>query len=136
MSLKNSSYYVYNTIVLIILIKRSVNENRKTKIFSNTLRTLRKACVGQWWAYVCPWYIYIPCEKHRQAVAWIQTCSLSSLSGLRCWLNWLDSIWKEGPDTQWSTQECFSDHLNWFLQAIISGKLLLQEYGEMVCKKA
>lgn len=57
--LKKNSHFiyniVYNTVRLTILVKVSVNKDRKTKFFRNILRTLRKAYVGWWWAWVCFW---------------------------------------------------------------------------------
>lgn len=48
--LKKNSHFiyniVYNTVRLTILVKVSVNKDRKTKFFRNILRTLRKAYVG------------------------------------------------------------------------------------------
>ena len=115
-------YLVYNTVVLIILIKLSVNEDRKTKIFRNTLRALRKACVGQRWACVCLW--------EAQAGAGMDSDMLSFLFVFSQGLAELAGLHGGGRAL------IPSGHLSLFWPAVLSGKLLLQEYGEKVYKKA
>lgn len=75
-------------------------------------------------------------ERHKQEMTMFQTSDLYPASSPSGWVVGLILCGRKGPDPQWSTQECFSDHLSLFQPAILFGKLPLSEGGEKPCKKA
>lgn len=107
--------------MVIILIKGSLNEYRKTKLFTHPHRTLRGACVQQSW----------PRGAHES-----QGDTDSDMLSFPCVFSWglAKVAWlyarQRALIPQWSTQECTNDLLSLFWPAILSGKLSLQACGE------